>query len=176
MLDRTAFLPRRSRGRQSSESEAEYQQRPAAFCRLILQIRSTMDFEIGSRGWCYVLEPHGLAKGDFDAGQALITECRKNGDLPLDICAEDNSRATVGLQGDLDGPDVEAEAQGWIEYLRERANNSYTPFGFWDDLNTYVEVGVEKLDLRNLFEAVCAEFYIPITNLKGGVISMPVPP
>jgi hypothetical protein len=28
-------------------------------------------------------------------------------------------------------------------------------------------VAVEKLDLRNLFENVCAEFYVPITNLKG---------
>ena len=26
---------------------------------------------------------------------------------------------------------------------------------------------VEKLDLRNLFEVVCAEFYVPITNFKG---------
>jgi hypothetical protein len=43
----------------------------------------------------------------------------------------------------------------------------YTPFGFWDDLDVYVEVAVEKLDLRNLFEPVCAEFFVPITNFKG---------
>jgi hypothetical protein len=30
-----------------------------------------------------------------------------------------------------------------------------------------VEVAVEKLDLRNLFEPVCAEFRVPITNFKG---------
>ena len=160
-------LPRRRRGRQTPESEAEYQAQRAAFCRLIRQIRSTMDFKVGSRGWCYILEPHGLTKGDFDAAQAIITDCRKTGDLPLDICAEDDSRETVGLQGDLDDQDVESEAQGWVDYVRDRAHQSYTPFGFWDDLDDYVEVAVEKLDLRNLFEPVCAEFFVPIANFKG---------
>jgi hypothetical protein len=126
-----------------------------------------MDFAVGSRGLCYTLEPHGLPKGDFDDAQKLITECRKTGELLLDICAEDDARATVGLQGDLDDPDVEAQGQGWIQYVRERAANSYTPFGFWDDLDVYVEVAVEKLDLRNLFESVCVEFYVPLTNMKG---------
>jgi len=45
--------------------------------------------------------------------------------------------------------------------------NSYTPFNFWDDQKVYVEVAVEKLDLRNLFESVCAEFRVGIANLKG---------
>jgi hypothetical protein len=125
-----------------------------------------MDFEVGSRGWCYILEQHGLVKGDFDAAQDLITDCRKSGELPLDICAEDESRGTVGLQ-ELDDPDVEGEAESWVEYVRESAGNSYTPFGFWDDLDVYVEVATEKLDLRNLFEPVCAEFYVAATNLKG---------
>ncbi len=159
-------LPRRRRGRQTPESEAEYQARRAAFCRLIIQIRSTMDFDIGSRGWCYVLEPHGLTKGDFDAAQALITACRKTGDLPLDICAEDDSRETVGLQY-LDRRDVENEAQALVDYVRERASGTYTPFSFWGDRDVYVEVGVEKIDLRNLFEPVCAEYFVPITNFKG---------
>jgi hypothetical protein len=160
-------LPRRRRGRQSSDSEAEYRARRTAFCQLILQIQSTMDFDVGSRGWCYILEQHGLTKGDFDAAQALITDCRRIGELPLDICADDDSRETVGLQGDLNDSDVESEAQVWIHYLRERAHENYTPFAFWDDHNLYVEVGVEKLDLRNLFESVCAEFFVGITNFKG---------
>src|SRR5262249_56921086 len=36
-----------------------------------------------------------------------------------------------------------------------------------DDRDVYVEVAVEKLDLRNLFEPVCKEFYVPLTNFKG---------
>jgi hypothetical protein len=86
------LLPKRQRGWQSPEAEAKYRERVARFCRLILQIRSTMDFAVGSRGWAYILERHGLRKGDFDAAEAKITEFRKSGDLPLDICAEDASR------------------------------------------------------------------------------------
>jgi hypothetical protein len=65
-------LPRRRRGRQteSEASEAEYQTRRTAFCDLILQIRTTVDFGVGSRGWCHILEQHGLTK---DAAQALTT-------------------------------------------------------------------------------------------------------
>jgi hypothetical protein len=172
MSDGALELPRPRRGRQTSESEAEYRTQRAAFCRLILQIRarrrqSPPYFDIGSRGWCYVLEPYGLAKGDFDAGQALINDCRKTGDLPLDICAEDDSRETVGLQRNLNDPDVESEAQGWVDFVRDHAHKNYTPFGFWGDLDVYVEAAVEKLDPRNLFKLVCADFFVPITNFRG---------
>jgi hypothetical protein len=99
------------------ESEAKYQEQRIAFCQLILQIKSRMDFDVGSRGWCYILEPHGLMKGDFAEAQRLITDCRKTGDLPLDICAEDDSRETVGLQDDLNEPDIESEAQSWVDHV-----------------------------------------------------------
>jgi hypothetical protein len=147
-------------------AEAAFQEQIAAFCALIEKIRSSMDFAVGGRGWCYILERHGLRKGDFDAAQKLINDCRKSGDLPLDICAEDGARATIGVE-QLNNANVEDEAESWIDHIRNYAHASYTPFSFWDDLNIYVEVAVEKLDLRNLFEPVCAEFYVPITNFKG---------
>jgi hypothetical protein len=125
-----------------------------------------MDFAVGGRGWCYILERHGLRKGDFDAAQKLINDCRKSGALPLDICAEDGTRETIGVE-QLDSANVEDEAESWIDYIRNRAHASYTPLSFWDDLDVYVEMAVEKLDLRNLFEPVCEEFHVPITNIKG---------
>jgi hypothetical protein len=125
-----------------------------------------MDFAVGSRGWCYILERHCLRKGEFDAAQKLITECRRTGALPLDICAEDTSRETVGIE-QLDSNDIPNEVESWVEYLCNRAHEQYAPISFWDDLNTYVEVGTEKLDLRNLFEPVCKELHVPITNFKG---------
>ena len=161
-----SLLPKRCRGRQSAAAEAQYQEQLAAFCALIRQIRSTMDFAVGSRGWCYILERHGLRKGDFDTAENLITACRKTGDLPLDICSEDASRETVGIGG-IDDNDVLREVESWVAYLRDQAHEQYTPAGFFDDLGVYVEVETEKLDLRNLFEPVCAEFHVPITNLKG---------
>ena len=159
-------LPRRPRGRPGAEAEAAYQKQLTAFCALILEIRSTMDFAVGSRGWCYILERHGLRKGEFNAAEKVITGCRKSGDLPLDICAEDASRETIGLE-QLDRNDIADEVESWVEHLRNRAHEQYTPISFWNDLDVYVEVGVEKLDLRNLFEPVCAEFHVPIKNLKG---------
>ena len=161
-----SLLPKRQRGRQSAAAEVQHQEQVDTFCRLILQIRSTMDFAVGSRGWCYILERHGLRKGDFDAAQKLITECRKSGALPLDICAEDSSRETVGIER-LDSNDIPNEVESWVDYVREDAHKRYTPISFWDDLDVYVEVAVEKLDLRSLFEPVCKEFHVPVTNLKG---------
>lgn len=160
------LLPKRQRGRQSPEAEAKYQQDVARICDRILQIRSTMDFDVGSRGWCYILERHGLRKGDFDAAQRLINECRKSGALPLDICAEDSSRETIGIE-QLDSDDIIGEVESWVDHIRDRAHEQYTPISFWDELEIYVEVAVEKVDLRNLFEPVCDEFHVPITNFKG---------
>ena len=158
------LLPRRARGRPSPNAEAAYQEQRQAFCALIQEIRSA----VGVRGWCYILEGRGhTTKGEFDASENFITDCRKTGDLPLDICAEDDSRATIGLQREPDESDPRDHAQGWVDYLREDMPNSYRPFVFWDGQKVYVEVAVEKLDLRNLFESACAEFYVPITNLKG---------
>jgi hypothetical protein len=162
-LGSPAILPRRPRGRLSEEAHRVQLKR---FCGLIKQIASTMDFKVGSRGWCYILENYGLRKGDFDAAQRLITACRKSGDLPLDICAEDESRETIGLE-DLDQNDISAEVESWVDHLRNGAHLSYMPISFWDDLDVYIEVGVEKLDLRNLFEPTREELHVPLTNFKG---------
>ena len=61
------MLPRRSRGRQSPEGEYRYRAEREAFCRLVLENASRVDFRVSSRGHCYLLEEHGLGKGDFDA-------------------------------------------------------------------------------------------------------------
>jgi hypothetical protein len=53
-------LPRRQRGRQSGSAESKYLAQRSAFCDLLLQIRSTLDFEISSRGWGYILENRGV--------------------------------------------------------------------------------------------------------------------
>jgi len=160
------LLPKRARGRQSAEADATYERQVSDFCAQMLQIRSTMDFRVGSRGWCYILEQYGLHKGDFGAAQKVITDCRKSGALPLDICDEDSARETIGLE-QINGNDFDEEVDSWRYHLRNEAHRNYTPFSFWDDLDVYVEVAVEKLDLRNLFEPVCREFCVPITNFKG---------
>src|SRR5258708_489892 len=165
-IGRAQALPKRRRGRQSEAATIEYEEQVAHFCSLIRQIKSTMDFAVGSLGWCYLLERHGLRKGEFDAAEMPITDCRKSGALPLDFCAEDEARKAVGLQR-LDDPDIEHEAASWIDYITNDVHKAYSPISFWGGLDVYVEMAVEKLDLRNLFEPVCAEFHVPIQNFKG---------
>jgi hypothetical protein len=162
-----SFLPRRPRGRQNEITEAKYQKEFRRFCALMLKIHSTMDFRVGVRGWCYLLEKHGLLKGDFPDAERLITACRKNGDLPLDICVEDGSRETILLEDINPEDDPEQEAENWINHVLYSAHKDYKPISFWDDLNVYIEVAVEKGDLRNLFRPVCSELHVPITNFKG---------
>ncbi len=158
-------LPKRLRGRQSAAADAAYTEQLEAFCANIRQISSTLDFEVSSRGWCYILEEHGLRKGDFDAAQKLINDCRKSGLLPIDICAVDVKREAENLER-LDEADPEEEAETWVQTLQS-AHERYLPFSFWDDLDIYVEMWVEKIDLRSLFSPICAEFRIPIANVVG---------
>jgi hypothetical protein len=159
-------FPKLGRGRPSVAAKALYQVKREAFCGLILEIRSTLDFEIGARGWCYILENKGLiTKADLDSCQDLITECRKTGELPLDICAIDESRGFENLEV-LDETDPEKRARELISYIKT-AHFSYDPISFWEYQDCYIQMVVEKIDLRSLFVTVCEEFHIPIANAKG---------
>ena len=157
-------IPRRARGRLSPAAEHAYQQQLVSFAAAIKAISQRLDFKVSSRGWCYLLEPHGLVKGDFDLGQELINHCRKTGLLPLDICADDSARTFFGVEYLDDEPEKEVEWRWnsitqWLE--------SYTPVSFWDFQSCYVQMVVEKIDLRSLFEPVCAEYLVPIANARG---------
>ena len=161
----TEILPRRSRGRQSTEAIVKYRTALKRFCDLIVEMNSTLDFRVSSRGWCYLLEPHGLLKGDFDYAQGVINDARKSGDLPLDICSEDDGRATENLER-LDDTTPEHEADWIVKYTR-RAHLNYRPFSFWDFQDYYLQMLTEKVDLKSLFSPVCKEFLVPIANAGG---------
>jgi hypothetical protein len=161
-----ASLPRRPRGRPNGAAEEAYQTDLRAFCARILEIRARLDFEVGSRGWGYLLEGDGLiTKGELDEAERLITRCRKDGSLPLDICSEDGKRAVEGIER-LHDRDVEGEASSILKYIGD-AHLYYTPFSFWDDLAVYLEVAAEKSDLKSLFSRVTQEFHVPIQNIGG---------
>ncbi len=158
-------LPRRPRGRLSAAREADYQADRAAFCAAMIEIRARLDFSIGSRGWCYILEEHGLDKGDFNAAQTLISDCRKTGELPLDIVAEDDAREFINVER-VDRVSVEDKAASVLSYVRS-AHRYYEPLSFWDFQDCYVQMMVEKIDLKSLFAPVCAEFRVPLANARG---------
>jgi len=105
----------------------------------------------------------------FDAREGLITCCRKDRNLPLDICAEDGKRAVDGLEK-FDEPDAETEADDLFDYVLD-AHNHYNPISFWDALHVYVETGTEKSDLKSLFSRIATPFHIPIRISADGVTS-----
>jgi hypothetical protein len=166
MLDQTkSLLPRLPPHRPSAAAKAAYRKKVEAFCAKLQEVRSGLDFDVGSRGWAYVLEGERLIdKDEIDAAQNLINACRKNGDLPIDICSEDEKRAAENVEK-ID-PDPQAKAALIFNYVQV-AEQYYTPFSFWDDLETYVQVGVEKSNVKNLFAKTCAGLYVPIANLGG---------
>jgi hypothetical protein len=160
-----SILPKLPPYRPSAATKAAYDEKVAAFRATILEVQSRLDFSVGSRGWAYLLEgDRFIDKDEIDAAQALINICRKNGDLPLDISSEDEKRAAENLE-EIDA-DPEERAAALFDYI-QTAENYYTPFSFWDDLDTYVQTATEKSNVKNLFEKVATEFHIPIANVGG---------
>jgi hypothetical protein len=158
-------LPRWPAHRPSQQANERYEIELVEFCRRIMELNSRLDFRVGSRGWCYILEEHGLTKGDFDTTQGTINECRKRGLLPLDICAEDEKRQADNLER-LDNDDPAEKARTVISYVHN-AQHHYNPISFWDFQDNYLEIVVEKIDLKSLFSRVCREFHVPIINAGG---------
>ena len=149
-----SLLPKLPPHRPSAAVKAAYREKVVAFCDKILEVRSGLDFEVGSRGWAYILEGERfIDKDEIDAAQDLINDCRKSGDLPLDICAEDNKRAAENVE-EID-PDPKEMAADIFHYI-QTAQLHYTPFSFWDDLDTYVQMATEKSNTKNLFAKPCA--------------------
>jgi hypothetical protein len=166
LLQSPLVLPWRGRGRPTLKADAEYQRQLKRWCAKVLKINSTLDFRVSSRGWCYILEEHGLAKGDFNDAQKLINDCRKSGLLPLDICSEDDGRQADHIE-EIDEQTPKEFAEEWIDYVRNDAHQQFTPISFWDDLDFYLEMTVKKVDLKSLFSPECKEFHLPIQNISG---------
>lgn len=159
-------LPRRKRGAQSAEAKESFEQQVSEWCQEIIRIAETMDYKIGARDWCYVLEVAGsLTKGEFDTAEKLITACRKNGMLPVDICGNDNGRPTANLVH-IDRTSVKQEAGDIIARIAD-AHLAYNPFSLWGNQEYYVQMAVEKMGIYSLFEKPTAEFDVPLVNIGG---------
>jgi hypothetical protein len=65
-----------------------------------------------------------------------------------------------------DDPDPEA-------YAAEQVSDAlllceqYSPGSLWDFQKVYIQMWVEKVDLKSLFSPVCAEYQVPLSNAKG---------
>lgn len=150
-------LPTRGRNREDSIY---------AFAKELIRIQSQIDFKVSARGWCYQLEQFGLiTKAGFDKVESLINkECRQKGYLPIDFVAEEESRKFSGVEI----PNESSPLDFIKSFLNDVliAERYYTP-DWWDGEEYYIQMVVEKIDLKSLFLPVCREYHIPIATSKG---------
>lgn len=137
----------------------------AQFANAMIKLYNQIGFKVSSRGWCYQLEGFGLiTKAQFDKVENVINDCRSSGILPIDFTAEEESRKFSGVEI----PTTESPTEYLKLFLEAalRCENSYTP-DWWDGEEYYIQMIVEKIDLKTLFEPVCDEYHIPIATSKG---------
>jgi hypothetical protein len=152
------------RGKVKPERRARFGAEVEAWCKELIELKPRVEFDPGARGWCYIMEPHGLTKADFDKAEKLISTCRKSGLLPLDFTTDDVDRGFSNIEEIEDAPENKAEAI--VAYV-ETAQAYYDPVSFWEFQGNYVEMVVEKAALKNLFDPTCAGFHLALGNTRG---------
>ncbi len=139
--------------------------RKKEFVKELKEISDKVGMKISSRGWCYQLEGYGsINKNHFDKVEKIINDCRKQGFLPIDFIANEEGRSFSGVEI----PDDETPSEfleSWINALVE-AENYYVP-DWWDGEEYYVQMLVEKIDLKTLFKPICKKYHIPIATSSG---------
>jgi hypothetical protein len=134
------------------------------FAENLIKIQEKINFKISSRGWCYQLEGYGLInKSQFDKVQRIINECRKRGFLPLNFTAEDKSRVFECVE--TSPISVKEFLNDYVNILNE-ASDYYLP-SFMEDKAYYIQILVEKIDLKTLFKPITNYYRIPIATAKG---------
>lgn len=129
-------------------------------------------YRFGPRGWAYYAEGLGLiTKGEFDRFEKLLTDMRKDGELDPDVIEPDASRMATDV---FDFPAATATpeemAQAAVDEISERLRDWSREFfekGYWDGLDYYVEMIVEKKDLVQIFRSTADRYNVRITNGKG---------
>ena len=165
-------LPMKQRsGGQSKEAGELYLDSLRNFADDMKEIQSGLDFRMGARGWCYALEPYGLPKDQFDRAQKEIQKCRLLGFLQPGFILEEEGHE-VERQKD-DSQSVEDYTNGQYEdyqnageYFKE-SWRFYDGVSFWDMQGCYIQILVEKVELKSLFRKICKKYRIPIANLRG---------
>jgi len=135
------------------------------FAQQLIELSKQIGFKVSSRGWCYQLESARLINKDqFDRVESVINKCRKKGILPIDFVAEEEGRQFSGVE--------EPENSSPLEYLKGYiqapldCHNWYTP-DWWEGEEYYIQMLVEKIDLKTLFFPICVQYHIPIATSKG---------
>jgi hypothetical protein len=147
-----------------------YEDRLLDFAREIKAINAmkTHTVKYSSRGWCYLLEGLGkIDKGEFNAAQKAINDCRKIGYLPIDFVAEDQdeTRRFQGIHEAAEPNTLLKRLENDVKAMLENLPSLTTDY--WTNEQFYLMMCVEKGDILNLFEPVCQQYHVPIINSKG---------
>jgi hypothetical protein len=138
------------------------------FADLLQEMSYKIGFKVSSRGWCYLMEQAGhINKDQFDKVDSAVNRCRKEGLLPVDFVAEEDARAFTGVEipSSEDGKSME-DILAWMLNDVLTGDRYYTP-DWWEGEEYYIQMLVEKIDLKTLFEPICAQYHIPVANAKG---------
>ena len=143
----------------------EYTRQLAGFALALIELSDTIGFRMSARGWAYTLEGLRLINKDqFDRVESLVNTCRERGYLPIDFTAEEEGRKFSGIETPTTD-NVPTFLKGYVDYVGE-CERSFTP-AWWDGERYYIQMLVEKIDLKTLFEPVCKDYKIPIATSKG---------
>ncbi len=135
------------------------------FADKINELSDKIGFNVSARGWCYQLETERVInKDEFDKVESWINKCRKKGILPIDFTAEEEGRKFSGVEIPHSNSPIQ-EMKEWIEASMQ-SEIYYTP-DWWSGEEYYIQMLVEKIDLKTLFEPVCKKYHIPIATSKG---------
>lgn len=166
LIESRVELPKRTRGKQSAANKLKYAEQVRRFCEFIKKTAKGLDFRMSSRGWGYRLESARMIdKSELDKAEDAINDFRKTGDLPLDICAADAKRAWFNVE-ELDNEDAADEAGRIVRTVKQWIAG-FQPRSFWQGKPYYIQMIVEKSDLRELFLPICKRWHMPIANGGG---------
>jgi len=161
-------LPLKTTGRPSKAWQANHSAELSDFADKIKRIGAEIGNKVSSRGWCYLLEGMRLINKDqFDIAEDVINECRYKGVIPMDFVASDQSRSFSYVEN-LNPRSVDPK-----EYLARQIRslldspNYKEDVAFWKSQGVFIQMMVEKIDLRELFKPICSKYHVPIGNAKG---------
>lgn len=135
------------------------------FAEYVKDLDRKIGFKVSARGWCYLLETERIINKDqFDKVEGWINRCRRVGLLPIDFIAEEASRSFSGV----DKVTIETPLQHFAKWLVWSLDCSdMYGVNWWDGEDYYIQMIVEKIDLKTLFSPVCERYHIPIATSKG---------
>lgn len=141
-----------------------YFQKRRQFAEDLKKINKGLDFKASARGWAYLLEDIGeISKGQFDYVERLINKCREKGELPIDFVARDEARE-FGCVENLIWDSHRHYVTSLGHHLLE---GDWYDISFWKTQDYYLQLLVEKIDLKNLFKPICEKYNIPVATSKG---------